>query len=76
MLVLEVLTGSTDHIGDSRASLEKEDTIIDLYPKTVLTVIAVTLVGLVAEQAIPGATAQPASTCSQEANSCAVFMMT
>jgi hypothetical protein len=50
--------------------------MFDLYTKTVLTVTAVTLVGIVAEQAISGATAQPGSTCSQEANPCAVFMMT
>ena len=50
--------------------------MIDLYTKTVLTVIAVALVGIVAQQAIPGATAQPSSTCGQEANPCAVFMMT
>ena len=50
--------------------------MIDLYTKTVLTVIAAALVGIVAQQAIPGATAQPASTCGQEANPCAVFMMT
>jgi hypothetical protein len=76
MPVLQVSTGSIDHIGDSRASLENEDTTIDLYTKTVLTVIAAALVGIVAQQAIPGATAQPTSTCRQEANPCAVFMMT
>ncbi len=73
---MEVSTGSPDGIGDSRASLEQEDTIIDLYTKTVLTVIAVALIGIVALQAIPRATAQPASTCGQEVNPCAVFMMT
>ena len=50
--------------------------MIDLYTKTVLTVIAVALVGIVTQQAIPGATAQPASTCGQESNPCAAFMMT
>jgi hypothetical protein len=54
----------------------QEHTMIDLYTKTVLTVIAVALVGIVIQQAIPGATAQPASTCGQESNPCAVFMMT
>jgi hypothetical protein len=50
--------------------------MIDLYTKTVLTVIAVALVGIAAQQAIPGATAQPASTGGQEANPCAVFTRT
>jgi hypothetical protein len=54
----------------------QENTVIDLYTKTILTVIAAALVGIAAQQAIPGATAQPSSTCGQEANPCAVFMMT
>ncbi len=39
--------------------------MIDLYTKTVLTVIAVALVGIAAHQTIVGATAQPAGTCGQ-----------
>ncbi len=43
--VLQVWTGSPGGINNSRADLEKEDTMIDLYTKMVLTVIAAALVG-------------------------------